>query len=120
MKLIVNELTERFKEVGDQSASQDPLFIVKFFNPCGSETWYATEYDAKTNICFGYVTGMFVDEWGNFSVNELEDLKLPFGLRIERDIHFKETPSSCIIQKNRATELMKSKSKKGLENEIEH
>lgn len=119
MKLITKKLEERFKEVGDQSESIDPVFVAKFFNPCGSETWYATEYDPERNICFGYVTGMYVDEWGSFSIDELEELELPFRLNIERDINFKEIPSSQIIQKDRMSDLDKSKSKDNQENEIE-
>lgn len=34
---------------------------------------------------------MGFDEWGTFSIDELESLELPFGLTIERDIYFKET-----------------------------
>jgi len=30
------------------------------------------------------------DEWGSFSITELESIKRPFGLSIERDIHFDE------------------------------
>ncbi|WP_299223840.1 DUF2958 domain-containing protein [uncultured Psychroserpens sp.] len=119
MKLITKELKERFKEIGDQSNVKDPIFIAKFFDPCGSGTWYASEYDPETNVCFGYVTGFFVDEWGGFSIDELEALTSPLGLGIERDIAFKEIPSSQIIQKNRISELDKAKSKEGQDNEIE-
>ncbi|MCI2229918.1 DUF2958 domain-containing protein [Polaribacter sp. MSW13] len=90
MKLITKTLKERFQEVGDQSEKENPTFVAKFFNPCGSQTWYASEYFPEHNICKGYVTGMYVDEWGTFSISELENLTLPFGLKIERDIHFKE------------------------------
>jgi hypothetical protein len=98
MKLITKTLEERFEKIGDQSQSIDPIFIAKFFNPCGSATWYATEYDKQTNICFGYVTGMDFDEWGTFSIEELESLKLPYGLKIERDLYFKEIRSNKFIQ----------------------
>ncbi|MDG5490605.1 DUF2958 domain-containing protein [Psychroserpens sp. SPM9] len=119
MKLITKELQQRFKEIGDQSETRDPLFIAKFFDPCGSGTWYASEYDPEANVCYGYVTGLFEDEWGSFSIDELEELKLPFGLGIERDIAFKEIPSSHIIQKDRISELDKVKSKEDQDNEIE-
>jgi hypothetical protein len=88
MKLMSKELAERFKEVGNQSEKENPTFLAKFFNPCGSQTWYASEYYPEQNICMGYVTGMFEDEWGTFSITELESITLPFGLKIERDIHF--------------------------------
>lgn len=97
MKLITKALEDRFDEIGDQSQSDNPIIVAKFFNPCGNFTWYVTDYDKQTNICFGYVTGHF-DEWGTFSIEELENLKLPFGLRIERDIYFKEIRFKELIQ----------------------
>lgn len=90
MKLMTKELEIRFAEVGDQSQSKDPIIIAKFFDPCGSATWYATEYDPENKICFGYVAGLAFDEWGSFSIPELESIKRPFGLGIERDIFFGE------------------------------
>ncbi|MFH1327866.1 MAG: DUF2958 domain-containing protein, partial [Candidatus Bathyarchaeota archaeon] len=36
---------------------EDIPVIVKFFNPCGSWTWYAVEWDQK-DIFFGFVRGM--------------------------------------------------------------
>lgn len=106
MKLITPELLERFKEVGNQDEVENPIFIAKFFNPCGSQTWYASEYDPETKIAYGYVTGMYVDEWGTFSVTELEALKPPpFGLPIERDIHFDEITFKQFISKQRFQDL---------------
>lgn len=90
MKLITKELEERFEKIGDQSEIHDPIIVAKFFNPAGRQTWYASEYDKENNICFGYVTGFDFIEWGYFSIDELESLKLPFGLKVERDIFFKE------------------------------
>lgn len=112
MKLITKELIKRFQEVGDQSEVEDPLLIAKFFDPCGSWTWFATEYDPKTNICDGYVKG-FQDEWGSFSITELEAVQRPFGLTIERDIHFSEIPFSQLTMNKRLEELQD----KGMEND---
>lgn len=97
MKLLNEEIKQRFKEVGSQEQNPDPLVIAKFFDPCGSATWYSTEYEPESNTCFGYVTGLFVDEWGSFSINELESIELPFGLTIERDIHTDEKPISKLV-----------------------
>lgn len=109
MKLITTELTNRFKEVGDQSESENPIFVAKFFDPCGSGTWYASDYNSETNICYGYVTGLAYDEWGTFSIDELESIKRPFGISIERDIHFNEISYDQLIGKNRISELKKNK-----------
>jgi len=101
MKLMTKELEARFEEVGSQEEVKDPIVIAKFFYPMGRGTWLATEYDPKDKIFFGYVSlfGDYCDEWGSFSLEELEDFKGPFGLGIERDLYFKETPSSELIKK---------------------
>ena len=91
MTLITPELLERFRAIGSQSKDLNPIIITKFFDPVGSGTWYVSEYDPSTKTCFGYVTGLGHNEWGYFSLTELEELERPFGLSIERDIHFKET-----------------------------
>ena len=98
MKLITKTLEERFEKIGCQSQTADPIIIAKFFDPCGSATWYASEYDAENRIAFGYVTGLAFDEWGTFSITELESIKRPFGLGIERDLYFKEQRFKEIIK----------------------
>ena len=99
MKLLTNELIKRFEEVGSQEVIDDPIVIAKFFNPQGAGTWYATEYLPDEKIFFGYVStfGDHCDEWGNFSLVELEDFKGRLGLGIERDLYFKEQPISKLI-----------------------
>ena len=89
MKLITKELEKRFKEVGSQDGDKDPIVIAKFFNPTGAGTWYATEYDPENRIFFGYVSifGDYNDEWGDFSLDELQNFPGRFGLGIERDLH---------------------------------
>lgn len=101
MKLLTKELLERFNKVGRQEEVKDPLVITKFFNPTGAGTWFATEYDPQSKNFFGYVSifGDWNDEWGYFSLTELESLRGPFGLGIERDIYFKESKISEIMPK---------------------
>lgn len=102
MKLLTKELIARFKEVGSQEEVpvEEKICIAKFFNPIGRGYWFATEYDEQNELFFGYVSifGDHCDEWGYFSLKELEDLKLPLGMKIERDMLFKETPMSEIIK----------------------
>jgi hypothetical protein len=90
MKLLTKEIENRFKEVGDQQNAKDPVVIAKFFNPTGGQSWFATEYNPKDKCFFGYASlfGDYNDEWGYFSLDELESIKTPpFGLGIERDLH---------------------------------
>jgi len=101
MKLLTQGLEKRFTQVGSQEDSKDPLIIAKFFNPTGAGTWYASEYDSNTRTFFGYVSifGDWNDEWGYFSLDELQSYRGKFGLGIERDLYFHEQPSSLVIKK---------------------
>ena len=47
---------------------------------------------------FGLVSG-HEDELGYFSLNELENLKGPFGLKVERDLYFQPTDLKSIQKK---------------------
>ena len=67
--------------------------VIKLFNPTGLGTWYASEYDPETKLAFG-VADLGFPEMGYTAVHQLEDLKLPFGLKIERDLSFKENKYS--------------------------
>jgi hypothetical protein len=90
MELMTTALQQRFKAIGSQSETLNPIIITKFFDPVGSGTWYVSEYEPETKICFGYVTGLGHNEWGYFSLTELEAIERPFGLTIERDSSFEE------------------------------
>ena len=99
MKLLTKGLLERFAKVGRQEETADPIVVAKFFNPTGAGTWYATEYDPEEKIFFGYVSifGDWNDEWGSFSLEELESYQGKFGLGIERDIYFGEKKISEVV-----------------------
>lgn len=96
MQLLTDELVQRFAEVGSQEDVADPIVIAKFFNPAGAGTWYATEYIPEERMFFGYVSifGGHNDELGYFSLDELSGYIGQFGLGIEREIFFTETPLS--------------------------
>jgi len=100
MRLLTKELEKRFAEVGSQEEVEDPVIIAKFFNPAGRGTWYATEYDPTRKIFFGYVSifGDYNDEWGSFSLAELESYTSPFGTGIERDLYWTERKASSVIR----------------------
>ena len=99
MKLLTKELLMRFEKVGRQEDDKDPIVIAKFFNPTGAGTWLATEYDPNSKKFFGFVSifGDHNDEWGYFSLDELESYIGRFGLGIERDLHFTEQRMSTVI-----------------------
>ena len=64
----------------------DPIPVVRFFNPVGQATWLATEIDLD-GVMFGLADlGFGCPELGSFALDEMEAIRLPFGLGIERDI----------------------------------
>lgn len=79
----------------EKTRAEDKVLVVKFFNPCGAGTWYAAEFDGEDTF-FGLVTGLGHPEWGYFSLSELASIRLRFGLRIERDIHW--NPKTTTIE----------------------
>lgn len=103
MKLLTKELVDKFAKVGRQEEVKDPVVIAKFFNPAGAGTWYATEYDPEEKMFFGFVSifGDWNDEWGSFSLVELENYRGKFGLGIERDLYFDPKPFSKILEIHR-------------------
>ena len=70
--------------------SKDAKAVVKYFTPDANWTWYASEYDPEAKQFFGLVDG-FERELGYFNLEELEQLRGPFGLPVERDLHFRPT-----------------------------
>ena len=87
-----NALIAQRHRAGDWEYSDDKV-IVKYFNPVGRGTWYVMNGEKQSDgdwICFGLVD-LFEREWGYFSLNELESVELPFGLKIEGDMHYSGT-----------------------------
>jgi len=89
MKLLTKEILKKlYKNKGKDS---DKPYL-KLFNPAGPATWLISEYDAENRIMFGLCDlGMGFPELGYVSLDEIKNVKLPFGLKIERDMHFEPT-----------------------------
>ena len=103
MKLMTRRLEKRFAKVGSQEGVDDPVVVAKFFNPTGAGTWYATEYYPKERIFFGYASifGDWNDEWGYFSLGEMQSFKSRFGIGIERDLDWEEEKASVVLGKDK-------------------
>jgi len=74
-----------------EGQGKEAVAQVKFFTPDSNWTWYGVEYDADQRLFYGLVEG-FDKELGYFSLDELEEIKGPMGLKIERDRSFSPTP----------------------------
>lgn len=91
MKLLTEEIISKFEAhpFGSQDGKGlNAEVLVKYFNPCGSETWLITEAEREGDDwrLYGYCH-IFEWEWGYLLLSELESLRLPFGLGVERDLY---------------------------------
>ena len=101
MKLLTKELEKKLVEEAKKENKDlyKAVAHVKFFDPVGSWTWFASEYDPNTKMFYGLVDG-HEKELGYFSLKELEELELPMGLKIERDLYFESTLLSELYRGN--------------------
>lgn len=87
MKLLTAEIRQALPPLRSTEAlGMDAPIIVKFFTPTSNWTWYATEFDGE-DLFFGLVDGL-ERELGYFSLAELESVRGPYGVGIERDLYF--------------------------------
>ncbi|HMN11530.1 MAG TPA: DUF2958 domain-containing protein [Bellilinea sp.] len=77
--------------------------LVKFFTPDSNWTWYASEFDGEDRF-FGLVSGFEV-ELGYFSLSELESVRGPWGLPVERDKFFEPTSLRELQEQHRRDHL---------------
>ena len=75
----------------NEEKGEDALALLKLFTPWTSWTSYASEYDPSERLCFGVVVG-HERELGYFSLVELEEIRGPGGLKIERDQYWTPRP----------------------------
>jgi len=92
MKLLPTEVAERLPPLRSQEEKGfDAIAQVKFFTPWTSWTWYASEYDPDDRLFFGVVVG-HEREFGYFGLDEMEGIRGPGGLQIERDLYWTPKP----------------------------
>ncbi len=91
MKLLTQAIKRKLPKIyaTESIPLEEKPIICKFFNPIGSGNWYVIEGEQKEDdfIFFGLVD-LQEQEFGYFSLKELESTKLPLGMKIERDIYF--------------------------------
>lgn len=100
MKLITKEIERKLLKNGADAAegveTSDREPVVKFFCPWGSATWLITEMDPEDHsMLFGLCDlGVGFPELGWVYLPELEEVRGPAGLKIERDLYF--TPEGTL------------------------
>tara|TARA_Y100000296_G_C5099782_1_gene219327 strand:+ start:168 stop:464 length:297 start_codon:yes stop_codon:yes gene_type:complete len=94
MKLLTQAIRKQLPTIGaTEGQGREAVAQVKFFTPWSNWTWYGVEYDTDQHLFYGLVDG-FDKELGYFSLDELEQVSGPLGMKIERDIYFDPTPLS--------------------------
>lgn len=97
MKLLPKEIREQLPALYAQDGKGGKaVAYVKFFTPSSSWTWWATEGSPITDDAgrevdfqfFGLVEG-HCREMGYFNLSELESVRGPIGLPIERDLYWR-------------------------------
>lgn len=131
MKLITKELEKIFEKypIGSQDGlGGNAKVIAKFFNPVGAGTWLITEAEKTEDgdyEMFGYchLGDNEMAELGYVMLSQLEELKLPFGLKVERDLYI---PEECnLIRAMRMTGItppsymLEDYNKEEIENDID-
>lgn len=81
-----------------EGQGDEAIVYAHYFTPDSSWDWYATEYDPAEGLCFGLVSGSEV-ELGYFSIGEMRFARGPWGLHIERDVHW--TPTALRVARQR-------------------
>lgn len=92
MKLMTQEIKKKIPSLysNDGKDPKDIPIRVKFFNPMGRGTWYVTEGEEQEDgdwLFYG-LARIHEAELGYFKLSELTSVRLPFGMKIERDMYF--------------------------------
>jgi hypothetical protein len=91
-KLITKAIARKIPALYAQDGQgMGAIAHLKLFTPDASWTWYVTELDPETGECFGLVCG-HERELGYFELEDLEALRGPLGLPVERDRWFEPRP----------------------------
>lgn len=98
-KLLTKEIERKLPKLyaTEKTPLAEKAAIVRYFNPTGIGTWYGIEYDPSERLFWG-IAHLHEWEWGYFSLTELESLRLPYGMHIERDICFRPQKVSEISE----------------------
>ena len=90
MELLTDTQREQLLDNGRNRGRDHPP-VVKLFNPTGAATWLVSELDPEEpDVAFGLADlGFGSPELGSFRISELRSVRGPFGLGLERDLHFK-------------------------------
>ena len=96
MKLLTQKIKKRLPKLYETEnvPLEEKTVHAKLFTPDSSWTWYVLEGQEQEDgdfLMFAWVIGL-ERELGYVSLRELEGIRGPLGLPIERDLFFKPRP----------------------------
>ena len=99
MKLLTKEIEKKLPKLYSQEHVEDPICNLKFFTPDSSFTWYIIEREKQPDGDYLFFTKTISHmcpegELGYVTLKELESVRGPLGLPIERDTFFDSKPLS--------------------------
>lgn len=95
MKLMTKAIEKRLARhplYSMGSLMMEAEIIVRYFNPYGRGEWLITEAERQENgdwLMYG-CCNLFEWEWGYVLLSDLESIRGPFGLGIERDLYLRK------------------------------
>lgn len=99
--LFPTELHNTLPRLNSQEGIRDPIVHHRFFTRDSDWIWYVTEGSPEKDdfIFFGFVLGV-EQEWGQFSLSELNEVRGPSEHPIERDLDFKPACLSEVLARD--------------------
>jgi len=100
VKLLTVELRRRLPALYSTEKQRNPWVICKFFTPDANWTWFVIEGSPEENGDFrfyGLVAGQF-RELGYFTLRQLESIRGPVGLSVERDRLWLPMPLAMVMR----------------------
>ena len=98
MKLMTKAIKKQAEKQYELGSDMNQKVVAKYFNPAGTGTWYLMNTEPGSDYAWGIVD-LFAVEMGSFRISELESIKLPFGLGIERDLLFEPMKAKDVCDK---------------------
>ena len=90
---MTKAIQEKAEKQYDLGSDLEQKVVAKYFAPAGSWKWFLMNKHKDDDYCWGIVKGNAI-EMGSFSIKELENIKLPLGMKIERDLYFEPMKAS--------------------------
>lgn len=99
MKLLTEAIKKKMPALYSQEKNADPQVVCKFFTPSSSFTWFVLEGQEEEDGDWMFFTKCFSHlcpdgELGYSTLRQLEEIKGPMGLGVERDMYFRPKPLS--------------------------